>query len=187
MRETSSPTSTSSRISSVEPASMRESSSRSITIWSNRRTCPTTTSSACWVRSGRSARRRVEHLDRGCQRGDGRAQLVADVGREAGLAFEPGLHRVGHLVERLRQPGQVGVGFRRHAGVEAARGDLAGGGGDSRERSQQASAGPPAERAGEQGRDRRADAERGGDGAQSAVGVPQAESPRSTARRRREC
>ena len=48
---------TPSRCSSVDPASMRDSSSRSITIWSNRRTWVTTTSSACWVRSGRSARR----------------------------------------------------------------------------------------------------------------------------------
>ncbi len=85
----------------------------------------------------------VEHFDGGCERRDRRAQLVADVGGEARLALEPGLHGVGHVVERLRQAGQIGVGLRSHAGVEAAGGDLAGSGGDTGDRSQQAAAGRP--------------------------------------------
>ena len=35
----------------------------------------------------------VEHLDRGGERGDRRAQFVADVGREPLLAFDPLLRR----------------------------------------------------------------------------------------------
>jgi hypothetical protein len=49
----------------------------------------------------------------------GERKFVADVGGEPGFALEPHLHCIGHLVERFRQAGQVGVGFRRHAGVEA--------------------------------------------------------------------
>ena len=67
----------------------------------------------------------VEHLDRGGERGDRRAQLVAHVAGEAGLALDAGLHRVGHVVERAGQAVQVRVVLRRHARVEAAGGDLA--------------------------------------------------------------
>ena len=105
---------------SVAPASMRESSRRSITIESKRRTWPTTTSRACWVRSGRSAAADVEHLDGGGQRGDRRAQLVADVGGEALLAFDPFLDGVGHVVERAGEPVEVGVVLLVEPGVEAA-------------------------------------------------------------------
>ena len=70
----------------------------------------------------------VEHLHRGGERGDGGAQLVADVAGEARLAFEAGLHRVGHVVERAGQAVEVGVVLRWHARVEPAGGDLAGGG-----------------------------------------------------------
>ena len=57
IRRHSATMSTSSVCSSVAPASMRESSRRSMTMASKRRTWPTTTSSACCVRSGSSPRR----------------------------------------------------------------------------------------------------------------------------------
>ena len=85
---------------SVTPASRREISRRSSTIWSNRRTWLMTTSSACCDRVGQVVAPGVEHLDRGRQRGERRAQLVADVGGEARLALDAALHGVGHVVER---------------------------------------------------------------------------------------
>ena len=53
---------------------------------------------------------RLEHLERGRQRGEGRAQFVADVGVETGLALDPGLHLVDHGVERGGQALEVGIG-----------------------------------------------------------------------------
>ena len=62
----------------------------------------------------------VEHLDRGRERGDRRAQLVADVGGEPGLTLDAVLHGVGHVVERGDEPVEVGVVLGVEAGVEAA-------------------------------------------------------------------
>ena len=154
---------------------MRDSSSRSITIWSNRRTWPTTTSSACWLRSGRSPRRLSSTSTAAASAVIGRAQLVGDVGREADLALDPGLHRVGHPVERAGQQRQVGVGLGGHARVETARGDLAGGVGHPGERAQQPPARPPAEAGGEQGGHAGTDGQRGGEVAQRAVRVGERE------------
>ena len=79
----------------------------------------------------------VEHLDRGGEGGDRRAQLVADVGGEPGLAFDAGLHGVGHVVERVGEAVEVGVGLGLEPRVEPAGGDLAGGVGDVAQRPHQ--------------------------------------------------
>ena len=116
----------------------------------------------------------VEHLDRGRQRGDRRSQLVADVGREASLALEPGLHRIGHLVERLvpigpgrgRPPepfGRRSRPRRSHRRLWHTR-EI----GRSRRRLVDHPSAP-----GEQRRHCGTDAERRADRAQSAVGVPE--------------
>ena len=79
----------------------------------------------------------VDDLDRRRQRGDRRAQLVAHVGGEAGLALDPVLHRVGHVVERPGEAIEIRIGLGLHPGVESAFGDLTCGVGDPAERSQQ--------------------------------------------------
>ena len=70
---------------------------------------------------------------------------MADVGGEAGLALDPGLHGVGHLVERARQPVEIGIGLRRQPRVEPARGDVLGRIGHLAEWPEQPSAGRQAE------------------------------------------
>ena len=87
----------------------------------------------------------VEHLHRGRQRGDRRAQLVAHVGGEAGLTLDPALHRVGHVVERGHHAVEVGVGLGLEAGVEVARRQLAGRAGHPGQRAEQPAAGVGAE------------------------------------------
>ena len=88
----------------------------------------------------------VDDLGGGGQGGDRGAQLVADVGGEAGLALDAGLHGVGHVVERVGEPVEVGIALAGDARVEVAGGDLAGGVGDPPERAEQAAARPPARR-----------------------------------------
>ena len=105
------------------------------------------TSTAWRERSLNSSAAPFEHVGRGLQGGDRRAQLVADVGDEPALALDAGLHGVGHAVERLHERRQVGVALGRDAGVEVAGGDLLGRLGHPAERAQQAPAGPDAERA----------------------------------------
>ena len=94
----------------------------------------------------------VQHLDRGGERGDRRSQFVADVGREAGLAFDAGLHGVGHVVERSGEPVEVGIGLGGESGVEPARGDVRRRVGDLAEWAQQSSAGRQSEQRGEHDR-----------------------------------
>ena len=76
----------------------------------------------------------VDDLGGGRQGGDGGAQLVADVGGEAGLALDAGLYGVRHVVERVGEPVEVGIAFPGDARVEVAGGDLTGGVGDPPER-----------------------------------------------------
>ena len=58
---------------------------------------------------GQLAAPAVDDLGGGGEGGDRRAQLVADVGGEAGLPLDAGLHGVGHVVERVGEPVEVGV------------------------------------------------------------------------------
>ena len=51
----------------------------------------------------------LQHLDRRGQRHQRRAQLVADLGREPGVAVDAVLERLGHVVERHGQHVEVGV------------------------------------------------------------------------------
>ena len=91
----------------------------------------------------------VEHLDGGRERGDGGAQLVADVGREPRLALDAVLDGVGHVVERADEPVEVRVALGVESGVEAARGELAGGVRHPRDGTEQAAAGRPSDGGGE--------------------------------------
>ena len=136
---------------------------------------------------GQLAAAAVDDLGGGGQRGDRRAQLVADVGGEAGLPLDAGLHGVGHVVERVGEPVEVGVALAHDARVEVAGGDLAGGVGDPPERAQQPPARPPPDEARQQDRDERADDEREQDRAQRVLGRVRAGTPRSSWRRPRRC
>ena len=108
----------------------------------------------------------VDDLGGGGEGGDRRTQLVADVGGEAGLAFDPRLHGVGHPVERVGEPVEIGIALAGDPGVEVAGGDLPRSVGDAVERSQQAAARPPADAGGQQDRDGGADHEGDEDRAQ---------------------
>ena len=119
---------------------------------------------------GELAAAAVDDLGGGGQGGDRGAQLVADVGGEAGLALDAGLDGVGHVVERVGQPVEVGVALAGDARVEVAGGDLPGGVGDPPQRSQQAPARPPPDAGGQQDRDGAADDEGQQDRAQRAFG-----------------
>ena len=187
MRRHSASRSTSSVCRSVAPASMRDSSSRSMTMASKRRTWPTTTSSACWVRSGSSPRRPSMTSAAAARAviGERSSWLTSEAKR--GLALDAGLDGVGHLVERVGEAVEVGIALAGDAGVEVAGGDLAGGVGDAVERAQQAPARPPADAGGQQDGDRRADDEGEEDRAQRAARCGRAGTPRSSWRRRRRC
>ncbi len=86
---------------------------------------------------------------------------MADVGGESGLALDPRLHGVGHLVERAGEPVEVGVGLGREPRVEAAGRDLLGGVGDLAERPEQPSARGEPEQARQDQRAGRAEREGG--------------------------
>jgi hypothetical protein len=101
-------------------------------------------SSAAWARSGMSSRW-FSSTSIEAQRGQRRAQLVAHVGREAGVALEPLLHGRGHLVEGVGQRGQVGVVAGLDPGLELAGGDGLGGLADAAQRAQHRGA-PPTNR-----------------------------------------
>ena len=100
---------------------------------------------------------------------------MADVGGEAGLPLDPGLHGVGHRVERVDDAGEVGVPLGGDSGVEVAGGDLAGGRTDSVERAQQPAARPHADGGGEQRDDGRADRQREQQHPQRLFGVVERE------------
>ena len=118
----------------------------------------------------------LEHLDRGGQGGEGRPQLVADVGVEARLALNALLQLVDHGVEGIGEALEVGVGgLEIEPGVELAPGDGAGGPGDDGQRAQRARAGEAAERDPEDGGDDAGDNEGEGEHAQRVVEVGQVE------------
>ena len=142
---------------------------------SKRRTWPTTTSSACWVRSGSSPRRPSMTSAAAARAVIGERSSWLTSRREARLALDAGLDGVGHVVERVGEPVEVGVALAHDAGVEVAGGDLAGGVGDPPERAQQAAARPPAGEARQQDRDDRPDDEREQDRAQRVLGRPEPE------------
>ena len=106
---------------------------------------------------GQLAAAAVDDLGGGGQRGDRGAQLVADVGGEAGLALDAGLHGIGHVVERVGELVEVGIALARDPGVEVAGGDLTGGVGDPTQRSQQTPTRPPPDARRQRHRDQRAD------------------------------
>ncbi len=93
----------------------------------------------------------VEYLDGRRERGDRRAQLVADVGSESLLAFDTCLYGVGHVVEGTGESVEIGVVRRVESGVERTLGERLSGVGDSTQRSQQTSARRPADERREQG------------------------------------
>ena len=96
---------------------------------------------------------RLHHLDgrrQGHQRG---AQLVADVGGEAGVTLDAQLQRRGHVVERARQHAEIGVVGRRQPGAEVAAGDRLGGLCRFGHRPHGTTGGEHAEQHAEQGRD----------------------------------
>ena len=98
-RRTSSPASTSSRARSTDPVSEREISSRSATIrWKRRRSSPSR-SRARWA-GGESSSAWASRTSSWRQGGERRAQLVAHVGGEPGLALDALLELVDHQVER---------------------------------------------------------------------------------------
>ena len=86
-----------------------------------------------------------QHADRGRQRRQRRAQLVADVGGEARFALDPLLEPVGHAVERGGERGQVGLVEGLQTGVEAPSGDGDGGVGHVAQRPQRPATGPAAD------------------------------------------
>ncbi len=65
---------------------------------------------------------------------------MADVGGEAGVAFDAGLERTRHVVERRHQGLEVGVVDLHDPGVEPATGDGDGGGAHVGQRAQHAAA-----------------------------------------------
>ncbi len=69
----------------------------------------------------------LHHLDAGGECHQRRAQLVADIAGESGVAFDAVLQRLGHVVERGRQQLQVVVVGVFESGVEATAGDGLGG------------------------------------------------------------
>jgi hypothetical protein len=165
MRWTRSRGSTSSRCSSVEPASIRESSSRSITNLADDEI-------ECLAAAiGEFVAAAVEHLDGRGERSDGRTQLVADVAGEPRLALDAGLHGIGHVVERAGEPGEIGIILGRHARVESARGEVAGGLCHAGDRLQQATAGGESEERCEQRGDAGSDEQCGGDRIEVALGA----------------
>ena len=94
----------------------------------------------------------VDDLDRGGDRGQRRAELVAHVGREACFAFDPFLQRTRHRVERLRQAAEVGVVELAEAGVECTAGDALGSFGDGGERPEHTAGRGPTDRGGDERR-----------------------------------
>ena len=115
---------------SVAPASMRDSSSRSITIASKRRTWPTTTSSACWVRSGSSSRRASSTSTAAARAviGERSSWLTSEAKRGSRSIRSCTASAIS--LNESGEPVEVGVGLRLEPGVEPAGGDLAGGVGD---------------------------------------------------------
>ena len=113
----------------------------------------------------------VEHLDGRGERGDGRAELVADVGCESLFALDSVLHRVGHVVERAREPVEVGVVLVVEAAAEIAGRDVARGVGDAGEGPEQPAAGREPEERRDDGGEDRADDQRGREDAQGAFSV----------------
>ena len=80
----------------------------------------------------------------GCGHGGQRgAELMADVGSEAGLALDPVVELGDHEVERVDQRFEVGVAVGLQPLVQFTRPDGVGGVGHSTDRSQQATAGRP--------------------------------------------
>ena len=65
----------------------------------------------------------LEHLDRGGERHEGRAQLMADVRRKPGVALDALFQRDRHLVEGVGQRREVAVVAGLDPRVEAAGGD----------------------------------------------------------------
>ena len=130
---------TSSSSRRTAPASKREISSRSSTSCWKRSTSATIGRAAAWARVGHLVAPVVQHLDRGGQGHQRRAQLVAHVGREAGVALDAVLEGLGHVVERRdERTSRSGSSLALEAGVEPAAGDGLGGRADAR----RAGAGP---------------------------------------------
>ena len=117
----------------------------------------------------------LHHLDRRRQRHQRRAQLVADVGREAGVALDAQLQRRRHVVERPGEHAEVGVVARRQAGAEVAAGDRLGGLRRLGDRPHGAAGGEDAEQHAEQRRDDAGEEQREGDVGQRLVGLAEVE------------
>ncbi len=74
----------------------------------------------------RSSARTFEHVDRGRDRGQRRAQFVGDVGREPDFLLDAALQGFGHSVERRRERSEVGVAVGVEPGAETPTRDLGG-------------------------------------------------------------
>ena len=114
-------------------------------------------------------------VDRRRQRHQRRTQLVADVGREPGVALDPQLQRRGHVVERRGEHAEVGILGGGQSGVEAPAGDRLRGLGRVGHRADGAAGGQHADEHAEAGRDRGREQQREGDVGQRAVVLVEAE------------
>ena len=118
-----------------------------------------------------------QHLDGGVDRGQRRAELVADVAGESGVAVDALLQARHHRVEVRHQGGQVGVVdvlVVVEPGVELAEGDGLGRLADAGQRPQRVPAGPVADRTRGHRRQRGGQHEREAEGPQPGVDVVEA-------------
>ena len=119
---------------------------------------------------------RFEHLERRRQGGQGRAQLMAHVGVEAGLPLDAHLELIDHGVEGVGQSLEVGVGrVGVEARVELASRDGAGGPRHVGQGAQEPAAGEAAQGGAEQRGDDAGDEERDAEDAQRVIEVGQVE------------
>ena len=110
---------------SIEPASRRDRSSRSVVSFCRRSTCSRIVArNSAWVSSSRSSS--CKQLDEPAQREDRGAQLVRGVRDELLARAVETREPVLHLVERARELAQLVVGVDRDGLGEVAGRDLAG-------------------------------------------------------------
>ncbi len=103
---------------------------------------------------------RLHHVDRRRERHQRRAQLVRDVGGEAGVALDALLQRRCHVVERAGEHAEIGIVGGSEPRLEPAAGDRLGGFGGVGDRAHGPPSGEHADEHAESGRDRRGEEQR---------------------------